>query len=235
MITTLSEKLQPRSIGEYQERSLHAALKAWYSQPGDEIEALVDRYRIDIKRGPLLIEIQTRNFSALRRKLTQLLIHSKVRVIYPLALQKQIIVCDPQTGELIRNRKSPKRALLTDMFSELLRIPKQAVHPNFSLEVVCISETEVRIPDGTGSWRRKGLRVADRQLSAIISYHMFETPADYLAMLPFSDTGIYTTRFVATALGISAWRARHMLYTLREMGLISASGKIGNLITYTKL
>jgi len=32
------------------EKPLHAALKAWYYQPGDEVEMAVDSYIIDILR-----------------------------------------------------------------------------------------------------------------------------------------------------------------------------------------
>ena len=46
-------------IGTLGERSLHASLKDWLAEPGDEIEKQVDGYHIDIVRGQLLIEIQS--------------------------------------------------------------------------------------------------------------------------------------------------------------------------------
>src|SRR3970040_1355318 len=60
-----------RTIGTLRETSLHAALKTWYARPGDELEASVEGYQIDLRRGAQLIEIQTRNFAALKRQLTQ--------------------------------------------------------------------------------------------------------------------------------------------------------------------
>ncbi|MBM2850413.1 MAG: hypothetical protein HW418_3355 [Anaerolineales bacterium] len=72
------------TIGTLRETSLHAALKAWYAQPGDEMEASVEGYQIDLRRGAQLIEIQTRNFAALKRKLTQLVERHPVRLVGPL-------------------------------------------------------------------------------------------------------------------------------------------------------
>ena len=68
-------------VGVLNEKPLHAALKAWYAQPGDEFEALVDGSVIDIVRGDLLVEIQTRNFSALKRKLEKLVVDHPVRLV----------------------------------------------------------------------------------------------------------------------------------------------------------
>ena len=60
------------NIGTMQERSLHAALKSWYAAPGDRLEQLVDGFIVDICRGDLLIEIQTRNLASIKRKLAAL-------------------------------------------------------------------------------------------------------------------------------------------------------------------
>ena len=61
--------LAANGVGVLNEKPLHASLKAWYAQPGDRFEVAVAGSVIDIVRGELLIEIQTRSFSALRRKL----------------------------------------------------------------------------------------------------------------------------------------------------------------------
>ena len=50
-------------IGELNEQPLHAALKEWYVQPGDQVEVQLDGYYIDLVRGERLIEIQTGGIS----------------------------------------------------------------------------------------------------------------------------------------------------------------------------
>ena len=57
------------AIGTLRERPLHASLKRWYARPGDRVEVAVDGYVVDLVRGDLLIEIQTRGFATLRPKL----------------------------------------------------------------------------------------------------------------------------------------------------------------------
>ncbi|MGH7006278.1 MAG: hypothetical protein ACREIP_20215, partial [Alphaproteobacteria bacterium] len=42
---------RPGGIGLLRETDLHAALKRWYAQPGDEFETALDGYVIDIRRG----------------------------------------------------------------------------------------------------------------------------------------------------------------------------------------
>jgi len=55
------------------EYSLHSEIKNWYMVSGDELEVKVEGFIIDIVRGKLLIEIQTGNFSVVKKKLIKLL------------------------------------------------------------------------------------------------------------------------------------------------------------------
>jgi len=58
-------------IGELNEKPLHAALKTWYAGPDDRVEVPVNGgqrgYVIDLVQDDLLIEIQTGNFSSIKR------------------------------------------------------------------------------------------------------------------------------------------------------------------------
>jgi hypothetical protein len=78
-------------IGLLNEKPLHAALKAWCARAGDRMEVGVDGYVIDIVRGDLLLEIQTRNLAAIKAKLTNLVRGHRVRLIYPIAQEKWIV------------------------------------------------------------------------------------------------------------------------------------------------
>jgi hypothetical protein len=122
-------------IGVLNEKPLHASLKQWYAQPGDQFEVPVGGYVIDIVRDDLLIEIQTGSFSSLKAKLAKLLYSHQVRLIYPIAQEKWIVrPAADDNGRAIR-RKSPKRGRLEDLFWELVSIPHLLSNPNFSLEV----------------------------------------------------------------------------------------------------
>ena len=60
------------------EKSLHSSIKQWYVTDGDRFEVKLDKYVIDLVREDSLIEIQTKNFSAIRNKLRELDLKSVV-------------------------------------------------------------------------------------------------------------------------------------------------------------
>ena len=78
-------------IGTVNERSLHRAIKQWYTRPGDVLEATVDGYVVDILRGELVIEIQTGSFSSVAGKLQDLVRSHEVLLVYPIAREKWIV------------------------------------------------------------------------------------------------------------------------------------------------
>ena len=214
-------------IGTLRERSLHADLKQWCFRPGDLIEEMVDGYHIDIKRGPLLIEIQTRNFSAIKAKLRKLLDAHPVLLVHPIAKRKWIAKQNKR-GKAIGRRRSPKRGRIEDLFQELIRIPQLASHPNFSLEIAFIEEEEVWRDDGKGSWRRGKWSIHDRRLLKVLDSQQFSSGQDFLDLLPPSLDKRFTNKALATAQKISPSLAGKMSYSLRKMGLLEIVGKDGN-------
>jgi hypothetical protein len=214
-------------IGLLQESSLHAALKTWYARPGDRFEVPVDGFIVDIVRDGLLIEIQTRNFSALKAKLPRLVERYPLRLLYPVAREKWIVRLDAGGQMQLSRRKSPRRGTIEHLFLELVRIPTLAVHPNFSLEVLLTKEEELWRDDGRGSWRRKGWSIADRRLVEVVQTISLNGPDDFRALLPAALPRPFTTRELARAIGQPAYLARKMAYCLRHMGAIETVGKRG--------
>jgi hypothetical protein len=217
------------------ERSLHLALKEWYALPGDQLEEEVDGFHIDIVRGSLLIEIQTTNFSSIKSKLNKLAEKHLVRLVVPIAQEKWVVRLT--TDGLTRHgrRKSPKKGNLYHLFGELVSIPDLIKSKNFSLEVLLIQEEEVRCNDGTGSWRRMGLRIMDRYLIEILSQHIFKKPSDFKTLIPPEPPEPYSTKELAEGIDQPRWVAQKMAYCLRHMGVIDVVGKNGNLFLYTLL
>jgi len=220
------------SIGTLNEKPLHAALKAWYAQPGDQFEVHVDGFVVDIVRGGLLIEIQTRDFSAIKRKLAALLEHHPVRAVYPIA-QEKWIVRQAADGQPLSRRKSPKRGTLEHVFNELTHVPHLLSHANFSIDVLFIQEEEIRRRGPARAWRRRGWVTHERHLLQVVGQHLLATPADVSALLPATLPDPFTTSDLAAALAQPRALAQKMAYCLREMGTITPVGKRGNTILYT--
>jgi hypothetical protein len=135
-------------IGTLNEKPLHEALKQWYAQPGDGQEVPVDGSVVDIVRGELLVEIQTCNFAAIRRKLEKLIVNHPVRLVYPIPCEKWILKLPYHDNAKTRRRKSPKRGAFEQVFDELVSFPGLLLNPNFSIELLLIQE-EVRRYEGT--------------------------------------------------------------------------------------
>jgi len=227
----VTENESPPHIGTLGEKSLHAHLKLWCSQPGDRFEIAVDDFVIDIVRDEMLVEIQTRNFSAMRRKLERLLPYYRLHLIHPIAREKWI-VRETRDGHFLKRRKSPKRGRIEELFRELVRIPDFLTHPNLTLEVLLTQEEEIWRDDGKGSWRRKRWSIHDRRLLAVADHVIFANPTDYLSLLPASLPRPFTNRELADALDLRLNLAQKMSYTLRKAGLLEMVGKRGNALLY---
>lgn len=210
-------------IGTLREGSLHAALKQWASRTGDRFEQRVDGFIVDILRGDDVVEIQTGNFAALRRKLAVLTTTRRVHLVHPVAVQKWIV-----RGS--QRRRSPRRGELFSLFEELVSIPEIAARDTFSLEIVLISEEEIRRP----SRRRGRWSVVDRRLLEVHDSGLFFGPGDYASLLPDVLQERFTNTDLAGALKRPQWLAEKMTYALRKMGAIAVAGQRGRANVYRR-
>ena len=217
-------------VGTLREKPLHADLKEWYSEAGDRIEVPVDGFVVDLVRDDLLIEIQTRGFSSMKRKLMTLLDDHPIRVVHPIAVEKWIVKLDESGGEASR-RKSPKRGGVVDVFAELVSFPDLVDHPNLTVEVLLTREEEVRRFDATKAWRRRGWVIVERRLIEVVDRLVFDSPAALSGLLP-TVPDEFTTADLAGALGRHRRLAQQMTYCLRAVGAIEMVGKEGNAIVY---
>lgn len=218
-------------IGTLNEKPLHAALKSWYGREGDRFEVRVDGFFVDIVRpqegqADLLVEIQTKNLFAMKRKLARLVETHPVRLVHPIGEEKWIVRLGDDGGVLGR-RRSPKRGTVEAIFGELVSFPRLMLHPNFTLEVLLVREEEVRVRDETVNWRRRGWATSERRLLEVVGSRVFEGPGDLLALVPASLPDPFTPVQLARALDRPAWLARKMTYCLREMGALAPAGKKG--------
>lgn len=226
-----------RRIGTLGEKSLHAALKAHYAQPGDGIEIPIEGYIVDIVRpgnppdSCQCIEVQTRNLAQMKSKLLALLDQYPVRVVFPVAEERYIVRIDT-TGEVLSRRKSPKKGTLYHLFPELVSFPTLVMHPHFSIDIVLIHEEEIWVNDGAGSWRRRHWSIYDRRLLAVLETCSLSTSAAFAALLPADLPEIFDSRELAQAIHQPRSLAQKMAYCLRQMGILQVVGKQGNMLRY---
>lgn len=225
--------LQPR-IGLLREGALHADLRAWFQRPGDRLEQPVDGYIVDLVRDDLLVEFQTSGFSALRRKLPVLLQRHCVRVVTPVAVSRNILKVDG-TGELLSQRRSPKRGRIEDIFAELSSIPELLNHPRFALEVVLVEMEETRVHQPRRAFRRHGWVVSGRALRKVLDHFLINNAEQATALLPQSLPNPFTTSDLATIGALPRRLAQQMAYCLLALGTIERIGKRGNAHCYQRV
>lgn len=222
------------------EGPLHAGIKAWYARPGDRVEVPLRGRQIDIVRGDLLIEIQTRSFSSLRAKLESLLTTHDVRVVHPVPLEKWIVrvAADDDGGgdgdRVLGRRKSPLRGRVEDAFAELVSLRGLLGHPRFSLEILLTREEEVRRHEAGRVRRRKGWMIVERRLLEVAESRVLHGMNDLQALLPAGLPEAFTTADLAARAGLARDLAQKMAYCLRAAGALRDDVKQGNMRTYVR-
>lgn len=223
------------SVGTLNEGHLHASLRAHYVEPGDRTEVAVDGYIVDIQRGDLIIEVQTANFSAIARKIRDLVTRHRVRLVHPIARDRWIVKMPPSADDRVLRRKSPKHRGAIDVFSELVSFPELIAHANFQLDVVLTEEEVVWSPDSRKRRRRRGWVTVERRLLKVCETVLLRSGADYMSMMPIELPDEFLTSDIAGVLGCNRHLAQKMAYCLRNSGLIEKVGSHGNAIIYTKV
>ncbi len=225
-------------IGTLRETPLHAARKACSARPGDELEASVEGYQIDLRRDAQLLEFQTHNFAALKRKLTQLIERHPVRLVYPIAQEKWIVRLGRDDAIPLTRRKSLKLGRIDQLFTELVSFPELVAHPNFTLEVLMTREEEILRParrsnGRRASWRRKGWEICDQCLLGIVEQVVLASPPEFHPFLPDTLPQPFTSYDLAAATGPSLNLAQKITYWLRNMRAIESVGKRGRALLYS--
>lgn len=220
-------------IGTLNESTLHDEIKQLYLSDQFTSEVLYQGYYIDLYSESRLIEIQTQGFSSIRKKLEVLLKSRKVTLVYPLIVEKTIRVLNKTGKKILYERRSPKRGTLLHVCDEIMYIPSLLKHRNLIFEVLLVDVVEIRIDDGRGSWRRKGVSIVDRRLTNIHrKRHIFKKPSDFRAFLPPGITGEFSSRLLRQEYGVSIRSVNKLLYVLSHIGAITFMRFEGNLKIY---
>jgi len=219
-------------INTWNESLLHEELKDYYCGNTDKKEIPLEGSICDVLRNDgVIVEIQTANLSKLKIKLQKLLKNHRIILVHPIAINILIETFD-EKGIMKSRRKSPKHGTIFQLFRELTSIWMILDHPNFELHVIHADILEIRIADGTGSWRRKGIRPQDKKLLKLHETSIFKSLPDYTGLLPDSLPELFTVSDLRQA--GAGTHAGHMVWVLRKMGILELTGKQRNAYVYKK-
>ena len=224
-----------QGIGTQSERLIHSTLK-YYLEPDESCHEIpIGSYVADIfqKETGQIIEIQTKGFDRLRDKLEYFLKDYQVTVVHPIVREKYLCWVDPETGEVISRRKSPRKGRATDILPEIYRLPKLQNHPNLSFTALLIDMEEYRLLDGWNNDKKRGSHRMERYPMAIDSIVRLHTSSDFTALLPELPEK-FTRKELAKATKLSAAATSYAVKVWERAESIVQIGKSGRQYLYKR-
>lgn len=228
----INQERAAMGIGTLSEKTVHAVLKAFYEPDPRHQEIPVENFVADILQDGEIIEIQTRGFNKLRRKLDVFLKYYPVTIVYPIIHTKWLYWINEETGEISPKRKSPKTGTIYDAVPELYKIKMYLNNPNLHLCLVLIDADEYRLLNGWSRDRKKGSSRFDRIPVELIDEFYIGCAADYKCFLPESLSDDYTSKDFAKAAHIPLGHAQTLLGILHSLNIVERTGKKDRSYTY---
>ena len=209
-----------QSIGTYGEKRLHRVVKRYICDNEDVFERKIGRYVADLCVGNMLYEIQTGSFRPLAEKLSYYLSETdyEVTVIYPVKAERMIYRMDPDTGELIRKRKSAVKGREIDLLPQLSYIAESVASPRVHLRVLTIRCDEFRFSERV-RYRRSGAYVSELFPRELLSERRMDTAEDLEALLPELPAEFAAKDF-SSRVGMKSREANAALRGLCALGLL---------------
>ena len=221
-----------QGIGTLSEKTIHAVLKNYYAPDLDMHEIPIENFVADIYTGQEIIEIQTRAFDKMRRKLDTFLPLYPVTIVYPIPHIKWLSWIDEQTGETSPKRKSPKTGSAYMAFKELYKIRPYLQNPNLHLKIALIDMEEYRLLNGWSRDKKKGSERYDRIPVKFDEEISIDRKEDYMQFVPYDLSEPFTTKDFAKAAKINERLAGVVLLILNDLGIVIRVGKKGNAYLY---
>lgn len=230
----VDKERERHGIGTLGEKTLHAVLKRYFESREEYQEIRLGGYVADISNEDGVIEIQTRNFNALRKKLKVFLESGKVMIVYPIPYIKWLRWIQEQTGETTDRRKSPKKGAPYQAFYELYKIKEFLLHPNLSICIVLLNVEEYRLLNGWSEDKKRGSTRYDRIPLEIVDEIYIQNVKGYDIMLPDTLDKNFTSKDYKKCTKLTISQAQTALHVLHYVGAIKRVGKQGRAYVYEK-
>lgn len=221
-----------QGIGTLSEKTVHAVLKNYYAPDTDMHEIPIEGFVSDIYTGSEIIEIQTRSFNAMRRKLEAFLPIYPVTIVYPIPHIKWLSWIDEQTGETSPMRKSPKKGNASQAFMELYKIRPFLTDSNLKFRFALIDMEEYRLLNGWSRDKKKGSDRYDRIPCKFVEEVCIDCREDYMQFIPYDIKEPFTTKEFAQCAKIPVRLAQTMLLILSDLSIVERTGKQGRSYLY---
>lgn len=231
----MNTELKSNGIGTLGEKTLHAILKNYFEPVEDNHEIRIGHFIADIAGENGIIEIQTRQFNNLRKKLEAFLSFTDVTIVYPIAQVKWLVWIDQHTGETTKKRKSPKSGKPYDIFFELYKIKSFLQNPKLHFCIVMLDIVEYRSLNGWSEDKKKGSVRYDRMPTDIIDEIYISGPGEFDKLIPEGLGKQFTSKEFMKSSNLSLSVSQTALNVLNSVGAVTRIGKQGNRYLYEKV
>ena len=221
-------------IGTQSEKLVHQTLK-YFLEPDESChEVKIGSYTADIfqRETGRIFEIQTRGFDRLRGKLSVFLQEYPVTLVYPCTAVKYLNWIDPETGEVGKRHKSPRRGRPSDALPEIYRLMDLWEHPNLEILVLMIDMEEFRLRDGYGKDNKHGSHRFERIPLAVDRWVRLKETKDYIGLLPDALPEVFDRQTLMKALKLGGMKGSYAVTMLERAGAIERVGMKDRRIQY---
>ncbi|MGB8452790.1 MAG: hypothetical protein WCD89_10690 [Anaerocolumna sp.] len=230
----IDNKREGNGIGTLGEKTVHAILKNYLVSDESCHEIKVGNFYADIVDENGIIEIQTRNFDKLRRKLNAFLEFSPVTLVYPIPHTKWLRWVNEETGEVSPPRKSPKTGTPYMIFPELYKIKNYLLHPNLHLHIILLNLEEYRLLNGWSKDKKKGSTRNDGIPTDLVEEVTIKNLTEYKKLIPECLPDTFTSKDYQKAAGLRISDASTALNILNYVGAVNRIGKKGRAYLYSR-
>lgn len=229
-----NQNLTSKSVGTLNEKTIHAVLKHYYAPNTLYHEIKIGSYVADILIDKQILEIQTRNFNTMRKKLDAFLPDYDVTIVYPIPYTKWLCWINDETGEVSSKRKSPKKGTIYTIIPELYRIKNYLTHPHLHFILTFINVEEYRLLNGWSQDKKRGSSRHDGIPTELIGEIHLHSLVDYKQLLPHDLPPVFTTKDYMKYAKVSQKVACTALNILYHLELVVRTGKKGNAFLYER-
>lgn len=222
-------------IGTLSEKSVHSVIKHYYCQDPEYHEVKIFNFVADIAKDKEIIEIQNGHFDKLRRKLKTYLPEYSVNIVLPVIETNYLHWINPDTGEISKPRRSPRKGKSYDIFPELYKIKNFLHEDNLNFTVILIAVEEYRYLDGWSQDKKRGATKCDAIPTELIEEVSINSLKDYENFIPEDLPDNFTSKVFAKSAKITLSLSQTTLNILFHMKVVDRIGKTGNSYIYKRL
>ena len=225
-------------ITTYMERALHRSLKKYFCSDEAKHEIKIGKFFADACDGKTIFEIQTGNFSPLRKKIEFYLENTDygIVIVRPIAKDRRILWLDGESGETKKApRLSSRHETLANGIADIYYLKDFLGNQRISFCFVLMEIQEIRLLDGYGKQKKIRATSVDRIAGEIFSLHYIKSAEDISSeILPLLPNAPFDREVLSKSLklkGIKLWSIQKLLL---EAELLRCE-KQGNKLIFEKM